>query len=119
MKKKNNTIWIVAIIALVIFLLARSKGGLKGAFLSNKQIATMYRELVSSPSRITEEIDGKNVPWQNVLAGYTKDYPGVKAAYLELYNRNLTTDLLDWFYPYELSEYVAELLKNDGQVMTP
>ena len=118
-KKQKEQYWLFGLIAAVLlFLYIQSKGGLRKAMITNRQIAEMYRELISSKIPMTIEVDGKNIPWQLDIASMTNDYIGVKAEYLNLYNRNMTDDLLQWFSPAELSEYVAELWKN-GQVMTP
>lgn len=76
-------------------------------------MANSVRSYISDPDAGIVDL-----PWQLDLAKYTKDYPAVKERYLFYYDRNLTTDLLEWFTPEELSDFVAALYKNN-QVLTP
>lgn len=87
------------------------------------QLSQSYRELVSSPLRVfINPTDEKNpetgTPWAVDLAGYTKNYEAVKAEYLKYYGRDLSEDLIAWFYPAELSQYVDALWKAYAQVMS-
>lgn len=87
------------------------------------QLAQAYRELVSSPLRVfinaTDESDPETgTPWAVDLAGYTKNYEAVKAEYLKYYGRDLSEDLIAWFYPAELSKYVEALWSAHQQAMS-
>ncbi|WP_353720175.1 hypothetical protein [Dyadobacter sp. 676] len=87
------------------------------------QLAQAYRELVSSPLRVfinpTDESNPETgMPWAVDLAHYTKSYEAVKAEYLKYYGRDLSEDLIAWFYPAELSQYVDALWKAHQQVMS-
>lgn len=87
------------------------------------QLAQAYRELVSSPLRVfinpTDESNPETgTPWAVDLAQYTKSYEAVKAEYLKYYGRDLSEDLIAWFYPAELSQYVAALWEAHQQAMS-
>jgi len=87
------------------------------------QLAQAYRELVSSPVRVfinpTDESNPETgTPWAVDLAGYTKNYEAVKTEYLKYYGRDLSEDLIGWFYPAELSQYVDALWKAHQQAMS-
>ncbi|TDE15294.1 hypothetical protein [Dyadobacter psychrotolerans] len=119
-KAQNKKYWIIGIIAAVfLYLYVQSKGGLRRLTMTNQQLAGMYRSLIADGVRtyITND-EGIEIPWQIDLASFTGDYEGVKAEYLKQFNRNLTTDLIDWFSPAELSEYVAALYKNNQQQLS-
>lgn len=84
-------------------------------------LAVQYHSLIEDTTRsfVTDTSLGIiDLPWQLDLASYTKDYEAVKSKYLGYYGRNLTNDLIRWFQPEELSDFVAALYKN-GQVLTP
>ena len=119
-KKEKQKYWLIGIIAAVLlYLYVQSKGGLARLTMTNQQLAGMYRSLIFDGVRtfiVNEE--GIEVPWQIDLASFTSDYEGVKAEYLKQFGRDLTFDLIDWFSPAELSEYVAALYKNNQQQLS-
>lgn len=90
--------------------------------MTNIQLAQAYRELVDNPLRVyinpVDESDPQTgTPWAEDLAAFTKNYAAVKTEYKRAYDRDMSQDLIAWFYPAELSDYVAALWKN-GQVMS-
>jgi len=87
------------------------------------QLSENYRELVSSPVRVflnpkDESRPDTGTPWAVDLARHTKNYDAVKNEYLKYYARDLSEDLIGWFHPAELSEYVAALWDSNKQVMS-
>lgn len=91
--------------------------------LTNVQLAQLYKELVGDVLRVfinpTDENDPQTgTPWAVDLAGYTKNYAAVKAEYQKYYGGDMTQDLIKWFTPAELSEYVAALWDKQKQAMS-
>ncbi|GGB98494.1 hypothetical protein [Dyadobacter sediminis] len=87
------------------------------------QLAESYRELISSPLRVfinpvSEAEPDTGTPWAVDLAKYTKNYEAVKKEYLKYYGGDLSQDLIAWFRPAELSEYVAALWDSNKQAMS-
>jgi hypothetical protein len=87
------------------------------------QLVEAYRELVSDPVRVfinpTDENEpDTGTPWAVDLASFTKNYATVKAEYARYYERDLSADLLAWFSPIELSQYVAALWEKNKTVMS-
>lgn len=121
MNDRKKDIIIVAVVAFIIWLFTRPKTAVRYSqgvgTMTNVQLAENYKELVDSPLRVyinpTDETQpDTGTPWAVDLAGYTKNYLAVKAEYLKYYGGDLTKDLLEWFRPAELSEYVAALWVN-------
>lgn len=120
-KKNKNLFWLVLVGFVLLRSVARS-GALRNLFLTNTQIAQMYREMIQAGTAITYTVTRGNdtVFWHIDLARVTDDYEAVKAEYFRLYNRNLTTDLMNYFSELgeiHLSDYIAELWKYQ-QVLT-
>lgn len=87
------------------------------------ELAENYKELVSSPIRMfvnpTNETEPETgTPWAVDLAHYTTNYEAVKSQYLKYYAADLSEDLIAWFRPPELSEYVDALWTINKQVMS-
>jgi hypothetical protein len=129
MDDKQKRILVLLGIGAGVILIATSKPRKVVKYVQNVgtmtaiQLAQGYRELVSSPLRVyinaTDESNPETgTPWAVDLAGYTKNYEAVKAEYLKYYGRDLSEDLIAWFYPAELSQYVAALWKAHQQAMS-
>lgn len=87
------------------------------------QLAENYRELISSPLRVfinpvNEAEPDTGTPWAVDLAKYTKNYEAVRKEYMKYYGGDLSQDLIAWFRPAELSEFVAALWDSNKQAMS-
>jgi hypothetical protein len=118
---------ILGLIGTVVYVVSRPKAVARyrqgTGTMTNVQLAEAYREIVDKPLRIyinpTDESDPETgTPWAVDLAAFTKNYAAVKAEYLKYYGSDMSQDLLKWFTPIELSQYVAALWDKQKQAMS-
>jgi hypothetical protein len=125
-EERKKDIIIFAVLGAVIWLFSRPKTSVRYrqevGTMTALQLAENFKEMISSPLRVyvnpvnADEPD-TGTPWAVDLASFVKNYDAVKAEYNKFYGGDLSTDLIAWFRPAELSEFVAALWKNQ-QVMS-
>jgi hypothetical protein len=125
-EEKKKGLVFLGILAVIIYFLTRPKVQARYTqgvgTMTPVQLAGNYKEMMSNALRIyinpTDENDPTTgTPWAIDLAHYTKNYEAVKKLYNQYYGRDLSTDLIAWFEPIELSQFVAALQENN-QVMS-
>jgi hypothetical protein len=125
-EERKKDLIIFAVLGAVIWIFSRPKTSVRYrqevGTMTALQLAENFKELISSPLRVyinpsDEGQPDTGTPWAVDLAAYVKNYAAVKEEYKKYYGGDLSTDLIAWFRPAELSEFVAALWKNE-QVMS-